>query len=63
MYCNRCDTDLAGKNPYVQITGYIQHRPQGGSNHVLLKEKTGRLLCESCMALMKSGPQGQTRLG
>lgn len=55
MHCNRCDSDLTGKNPWVQVTGYVKFRPTGGANQVQLKEKTGRLLCESCLQLLKSG--------
>lgn len=59
MYCHKCDTDLIGKKPYVQVTGYIKHRPEGGTNQILLREKTGRLLCESCIALLRGSHHSQ----
>ena len=47
---------------FFEVRGWEQRRGQGGTNAVALRELTGRVMCNACMSLRKSGinpKQGQ----
>jgi len=43
------------KGVSYQITGWDQNRTQGGTNAVLQRSRTGKILCPSCTTSMKAG--------
>ena len=65
MNCVRCDREIArGATYWAELTGWAQKRTVGGTNHVALREDTGRLMCDPCMHLEKNRiNRGQTSLG
>jgi len=54
MKCVDCDEDVTPRNAWAEVVGWEKTRNQGGTNHVALRKRTGRLMHESCMALRKS---------
>lgn len=57
MNCSECNRDLTGLPFWREVTGFVKHRANGGTNHLALKRETGTFICESCMVLKKSGHQ------
>lgn len=43
-----------------EVIGWDRPRGQGGQNHVLFREETGRLMCGSC-AVLKQRPGGASQ--
>jgi len=40
---------------YHEVTGFEEVRAGGGANKIVLRERTGKILCASCVAKRKSG--------
>ena len=56
MKCIACGNEIVrGAAFWREVTGWVQNRVGGGVNHVALRKNTGRVVCESCMNLRKSG--------
>lgn len=56
MRCMACDktlTDLRGVG--YEITGVERPREQGGTNHVLNRQRTGRVMCPGCVTSLLYG--------
>jgi hypothetical protein len=62
--CVGCGTDLTGqRNIYTEVKGWEVPRVRGGTNHIYLREKTGRHMCASCLTDRKHGVMtGQTAM-
>lgn len=59
--CHEPITDI--RNALMEITGWTEHRQAGGTNHVIARKRTGRLLCPSCGVDLKVGAErGQETL-
>jgi hypothetical protein len=64
MKCDRCKTeDLPESSRNYEVRGYEQPREAGGTNHVQARRRTGRVICNGCLAQVKNKiHKGQTRL-
>lgn len=63
MNCSKCDRALAGKSYYQEMTGYAKSRgATGGTNHLLHRRATGKLLCEACIHTIDKPKQRQDQL-
>jgi len=56
--CTRCGVeiplDTASERLGFQIIGWEQEREAGGTNHVLERRRTGKVICPSCLTNMKA---------
>lgn len=53
MKCNRCKKD--GFQPSQlnwQVVGYEKDRKQGGTNALRARKRTGKALCDPCLAVV-----------
>jgi len=58
MFCDECNKEITTiKGAAWAIEGYCMDRQQGGTNHVLWIEKTGRIKCSACVTRRKAGLQ------
>jgi len=57
VICHLCDEDKIPSyaHAYRQVTGYIKDRAAGGANQLALRVETGKLACEECINLRRSG--------
>lgn len=55
MRCCECDTEVTPKEAHHEVVGWEHDRAQGGTNMVSLRKRTGRVMCNSCMAVKKAG--------
>lgn len=56
MECAKCGNELVTmKGAAFEITGWEQEREQGGTNHVLWRERTGKVMCSRCTNDAKLG--------
>lgn len=53
--CVDCKTEQDPRRAWAEVTGWELKRPGGGTNHVALRERTGRVLCNACMTLRRQG--------
>lgn len=50
MVCCECGTEMQStRGAAFEITGFERERKQGGTNHVLWREPTGRVMCSTCV--------------
>lgn len=64
--CLDCGEGIANaKTAWAEVIGWERPRSQGGTNHVALRQPTGRVRCGSCMNARQHGvdPVAQGRLG
>lgn len=61
--CDRCGHPVQPRNAWREVQGWEHPRTGGGTNHVALREHTGKLRCNGCMVLLQSGREGQMKLG
>jgi len=52
--CDDCGGELT-YSVWREVKGYVQERPGGGANHIALRKRTGKAICEGCMAKRKAG--------
>lgn len=57
--CAKCDREVSTRGGWTEVIGWRKPRNQGGTNHVALPKPTGRMLCEGCMHLARSGDGSQ----
>ena len=65
MKCISCGTEknLNERTAWHEVSGYAQHRSQGGTNALALRRRTGRVMCNICMMEAKAKlPPGQEGL-
>lgn len=56
MFCIECDRPVTPKeNPWAEVIGFERKRESGGTNHVALRKRTGRIVCPECMVKMLAG--------
>jgi len=49
MTCARCNKKIESTHGLAyEIKGWEKPRSSGGTNHVLWKERTGRIMCSTC---------------
>ena len=54
--CSECGRDIERhEHPWMEVRGWERQRAQGGTNHVALRENTGKLMCPECMILIQRG--------
>lgn len=58
MKCS-CGASVTAASAWHKITGWEQDRQQGGTNAVALRERTGEVMCNGCMAAAKAGVSPQ----
>jgi len=56
--CGRPTSVLARSTAY-EVVGFERSRGQGGTNHVLFRKRTGRVMCAGCVALKASTGNAQ----
>jgi hypothetical protein len=58
--CYECGKEFeSSKGAAFRITGWEQERKEGGTNHVLWRERTGEVMCPSCVTARKYGGSAQ----
>jgi len=63
--CAACSEQItfADRGVLHEVTGWSKPRAEGGTNHVIGRQETGRMVCGRCAALHKRGlPAGQAAL-
>jgi hypothetical protein len=56
MDCATCGNEIVTvRGAAFAITGWEQEREQGGTNHVLWRERTGDVMCSTCVQKKKLG--------
>ena len=62
--CARCGEAIENlATVWMEVLGWEHDRSQGGTNHVALRKRTGRLMHNACMKLEQDGiPSGQDSL-
>jgi hypothetical protein len=56
MKCVECGKDVESTRECAhEIRGWELQRSQGGTNHVLWRETTGRLMCATCVMKKRLG--------
>lgn len=56
LRCHLCAAEINEALDYQAVTGYVQRRHAGGSNHITLREVVeGKWACSSCVRKMKKG--------
>lgn len=63
--CDECGKTIdRGLPVWWEVWGWEQERVGGGTNHVALRRRSGRVMCEGCMHVKRGqGPlKGQTKL-
>lgn len=54
MECCECGEPIPSqRGAAFEIKGFEEHRAQGGTNHVLWRERTGRVMCSACVMRKK----------
>lgn len=53
--CSECDEPVEPNHVWLEVTGWEKRRFSGGTNHVALRELTGRHMCNSCMSKARAG--------
>ena len=61
MYvCHECGEKIETlQGAAFRITGWEQERDQGGTNHVLWRQRTGEIMCSTCVTKRKYGGSAQ----
>jgi hypothetical protein len=55
MRCIRCGTEIVTTRGIAyEVTGFEVDREQGGTNHVLFRQRTGKVMCQRCVTLEKA---------
>lgn len=54
MKCCECDKEVAPRAAHHEVLAWEHDRASGGTNTVSLRKRTGRAMCNACMALKKS---------
>ena len=50
MTCCECGAEMVTtRGAAFEIKGWERERKQGGTNHVLWREQTGRVMCPACV--------------
>jgi hypothetical protein len=50
MRCAKCDKAITStRESAYEIKGWEKARAAGGTNHVLFRERTGRVMCSTCL--------------
>ena len=64
MKCFECEEEIRRGAPFWQsIEGWEQKRTDGGTNAVALRQRTGLVMCNTCMTKRKAGiPAAQEKL-
>lgn len=65
VVCAACDQQItfADRGVLHEVTGWSKPRTEGGTNHVIGRHETGRMICGRCASLHKQGlPSGQSSL-
>ncbi len=52
--CDFCKKNSADPN-FTVVTGVVERRGQGGSNHIIGKLPTGQQICASCVNMRRKG--------
>ena len=54
--CAECGkpTDTFAASTAYEVQGWEKQRPQGGTNHVLFRRRTGRVMCGGCTHLLRA---------
>jgi hypothetical protein len=63
--CASCDEAIDSGDPHVlrEVRGWARHRDDGGQNHVIDRQETGRLMCGTCGTRLRAKlTPGQTSL-
>lgn len=56
MTCCVCDHEVASiKGAAFEIIGFEESRGAGGTNHVLWRKRTGKVMCPKCVFEKKYG--------
>jgi len=56
MFCAECDRVIEPKeNPWAEVTGFERKRDAGGTNHVAMRRRTGKIICPECMVKLLAG--------
>lgn len=58
MTCNSCNREMDAeqmRRAHYEVNGYEQDRSQGGTNHIELRKRTGKVMCNDCMNRRKAG--------
>jgi len=53
--CVECGSELNPDTAWHEVTGWEHYRVQGGTNHVALRKRSGKLMCQVCMMKLQSG--------
>ena len=60
VICKLCEKPIVSPaTAYIQVTGWVRPRAQGGANAIALKEVTGELAHASCIEVAKVEIPGQ----
>lgn len=64
LTCVTCGEEIETlKGAAHEIVGFEQARDQGGTNHVLFRQRTGNVMCPACVLAKKFHvPAGQLTL-
>ena len=65
LTCSMCGGEIASTRGIgYRITGVEVERDQGGTNHVMMRERTGEVVCRSCISDYRAGVvSGQMTIG
>jgi hypothetical protein len=56
MTCAECGEKIESlRGCAFEVVGWEEKRDQGGTNHILWPERTGRVMCPSCKTSKKHG--------
>ena len=56
MTCHKCNRRLETlRNAGFEVIGYEVPREQGGTNHLLGRKRTGKMICPGCLTKLKYG--------
>jgi hypothetical protein len=54
MICAGCGSAVNEQTGWHQVVGYEQRRTQGGLNTLALRRRTGKIVCNACVATRKT---------
>ena len=55
IVCVECGEPVLQDYCWNEVIGWEHKRYQGGTNHISLRKKTGKLMCSSCMMKLQAG--------